>query len=56
MVNKCYLVTKAAGENLKDPNWPDLTLQQIIDKAFDKYFIDKLDHAILLKLAGENLS
>lgn len=40
--NSCYLVTKAMNAKLPDPKWPTITLNEIIDRAFDKYYINDI--------------
>lgn len=47
-----YDVYTAAGE-LPDPEWPDLTLQEIMKLAFRGNRIDDLDHDVLRRLRGE---
>ena len=47
-----YEVFQATGQ-LPEPEWPDLTLQQILRVAFKDRFITALDHPVLRKLRGE---
>ena len=35
------------------PEWPDLSLEQILELAFRDRFIDSVDHPVLRKLRGE---
>ena len=42
-----------APAGIPDPEWPDVTFQQIIDIAFKGRYIDGLDHAVLRRLRGE---
>ena len=53
--NGGYLITKASNAQLPDPKWPTESLEDLIDKAFDRYYIDKLDHPVLRRLRGEVL-
>jgi len=45
--------TFEAGGNLGDPEWPDMTFQEILDIAFKGRFIDNWDHPALKQLRGE---
>jgi len=47
-----YDIYKASG-NLPEPEWPELTFQEIIRIAFRDRFIDSLDHPALKQLRGE---
>ena len=47
-----YEVSEAHGE-LPEPEWPDLTLQQIVEVAFKGRFITSWDHPALRRLRGE---
>jgi len=47
-----YAVFSATG-NLPEPEWPELSLQQILRIAFKTRFIDSLDHAVLRQLNGD---
>ena len=47
-----YEVFQATGQ-LPEPEWPDLTLQQVLRVAFKDRFITTLDHPVLRKLRGE---
>ncbi len=47
-----YDTFEAAGE-LSEPEWPDLTLQEIVKLCFKDRFIDNIDHAVLRALRGE---
>jgi hypothetical protein len=47
-----YEVSTAIA-TLPDPEWPDLTLQQILRRAFNGRYIDALDHPALKRLRGE---
>ena len=53
--NGGYLITKAINAQLPDPKWPSEPLEDLIEKAFDRYYIDKLDHPVLRRLRGEVL-
>jgi hypothetical protein len=46
-----YDIFEAAG-NLSEPEWPDLSLQQIIQIAFKGRYIDRLDNPVILRLNG----
>ncbi len=54
--NNCYLVTKAMNAKLPDPKWPTMTLSEIIDRAFDKFYINDIQHPVLQRLRGEVMS
>ena len=54
--NSCYLVTKAMNAKLPDPKWPTITLNEIIDRAFDKFYINDIQHPVLQRLRGEMMS
>ena len=54
--NSCYLVTKAMNAKLPDPKWPTITLSEIIDRAFDKYYISDINDLVLQRLRGETMS
>jgi len=41
---------------LPDPKWPTMTLSEIIDMAFDKFYIDDINHPVLQRLRGEKMS
>jgi len=47
-----YAVFSATG-NLPEPEWPELSLQQILRIAFKTRFIDSMDHAVLRQLSGD---
>jgi hypothetical protein len=47
-----YDVMQATG-SLNEPEWPDLTFEQIIDLAFRDRVIDSVEHPILRRLRGE---
>lgn len=47
-----YEVYEATG-NLGDPQWPTLTLNELLRIAFKDRFIDTLDHPVLERLRGE---
>lgn len=42
-----------AEGNLPEPDWPDLTFQQILEIAFKDRFIRAVDHPVLRRLRGE---
>ena len=50
---RAYRVQVATGK-LPEPEWPDLSFQQILAIAFRDRFIDTLDHPVLRKLRGES--
>ena len=39
--------------NIPEPNWPDLTLKQMLHIAFKDYMIKDMDHPVLKRLRGE---
>lgn len=47
-----YDVLEAASQ-FPDPNWPETTLQQLLEIAFKGRVIDTMDHAALRRLRGE---
>ena len=46
--NGGYIITKAMNAKLPDPKWPEMTLSEIVDRAFDKFYIDNMDHPVCL--------
>ena len=54
--NGGYIITKAMNAKLPDPKWPEMTLSEIVDSAFDKFYIDNIDHPVLQRLRGEMMS
>ena len=54
--NGGYIITKAMNAKLPDPKWPTMTLDEVIDKAFDKFYIDDISHPVLQRLRGEMMS
>ena len=46
-----YDIFTAEG-NLKEPEWPELSLDEILDIAFKNKIINRLDHQVLLQLRG----
>jgi len=54
--NGCYVITKAINAKLPDPKWPTMTLSEIIDRAFDKYYIYDFQDPVLQRLRGEKMS
>lgn len=48
----CYAATVALGE-LAPPQWPDLSLDEILRLSFRKSRITSLDHPVLRSLRGE---
>ena len=54
--NGFYVITKAMNANLPDPEWPTITLSEIIDRAFDKYYISDINDLVLQRLRGETMS
>ena len=53
--NGGYLITKAINAQLPDPRWPSEPLEDLIEKAFDRYYINRIDHPVLRRLRGEVL-
>jgi len=53
--NGCYVITKAMNAKLPDPKWPTMTLSEIIDRAFDKYYINDIQDLVLQRLRGETM-
>ena len=56
IANGGYVITKAMNAKLPDPKWPTMTLSEIIDRAFDKFYIDDINHPVLQRLRGEMMS
>ena len=54
--NGGYTITKAMNAKLPDPKWPTMTLNEIIGRAFDKFYIDDINHPVLQRLRGEMMS
>ena len=54
--NGGYTITKAMNAKLPDPKWPTMTLSEIIDRAFDKFYINDINHPVLQRLRGEMMS
>ena len=54
--NGGYVITKAMNAKLPDPKWPTMTLSEIIDRAFNKFYIDDINHPVLQRLRGEIMS
>ena len=54
--NGGYIITKAVNAELPDPKWPTMTLSEIIDMAFDKFYINDINHPVLQRLRGEKMS
>jgi hypothetical protein len=46
-----YEIYTAAG-NIPDPEWPQLSLHEILKIAFREFMIDTVDHAVIKKLRG----
>jgi hypothetical protein len=47
-----YEMAEAQG-NLSDPEWPDLSISELLRIAFKGRLVDTIDHPILRKLRGE---
>ena len=56
IANGGYVITKAMNAKLPDPKWPTMTLSEIIDRAFDKFYINDIQHPVLQRLRGEMMS
>jgi hypothetical protein len=54
--NGAYVITKAKNAKLPDPKWPTIKLSEIIDRAFDKFYINDIQHPVLQRLRGEKMS
>ena len=54
--NGGYVITKAMNAKLPDPKWPTMTLSELIDRAFDKFYINDIQHPVLQRLRGEMMS
>jgi hypothetical protein len=48
-----YEIYQATGENLPEPNWPELTFREILKIAFRDHLIDREDHPVVRRLRGE---
>lgn len=51
MAGQAYDVFRATGD-LPEPEWPDLTLKEILKIAFRDRYIDDLEHPVIRKLQG----
>ena len=47
-----YEIYVAAGD-LPEPDWPDITFQDLLGIAFKDRFIDSIDHPVIGKIRGE---
>ena len=47
-----YDIFQAAGE-IPEPEWPDKTMQELVQLAFKNHIIDSLDHPVLQALDGK---
>ena len=47
-----YEVFEATGE-LPDPEWPDLSFEEIVKIAFKDRYIERMDHPVIRRLNGE---
>jgi hypothetical protein len=47
-----YDVSEATG-NLPDPEWPDLSFEEMLTIAFKDRYIDSLEHPVIRRLRGE---
>ena len=56
IANGGYVITKAMNAKLPDPKWPTITLSEIIDRAFDNFYINDIQHPVLQRLRGEMMS
>ena len=54
--NGGYVITKAINAKLPDQKWPTMTLSEIIDRAFDKFYINDIQDPVLQRLRGEKMS
>jgi len=54
--NSGYIITYAVNAKLPDPKWPTMTLSEIIERAFDKFYINDIQHPVLQRLRGEKMS
>jgi hypothetical protein len=46
-----YEVFEASGD-LPEPEWPDVTFQEILKIAFKNHFINSMDHPVISRLRG----
>lgn len=49
---RCYDVFEATG-NFPEPEWPEMSLEQMLETAFQGHYIETPDHMLLKKLRGE---
>lgn len=47
-----YDIREAPG-NFPEPEWPDYSFQEIIDRAFKGHYIDSMEHIVIKRLRGE---
>jgi hypothetical protein len=52
MAAQCYEAFVAEGD-LNEPNWPDISFRDILQRAFQNRLIDSPDHTVLRRLRGE---
>ena len=52
MARGAYDIDLATG-NLGEPEWPELSMQEILRIAFKDRLIDDYDHAVIRRLCGE---
>lgn len=43
-----------ANADIPDPEWPDLSFEEIVNTAFANRYIDRCDHPVLQRLRGES--
>jgi hypothetical protein len=47
-----YDVFEATGD-LNNPEWPDFSLEKILEIAFRNHIVENLDHPLVKRLSGE---
>ena len=48
-----YDIYEALG-NLSDPEWPEVSMDEIVRIAFRNAFVESYDHPVLRRLRGES--
>jgi hypothetical protein len=49
--SKRYETFVATGK-IPEPNWPEITMENVLEAAFCERYIDSLDHVVIRRLKG----
>lgn len=49
----CYEVAEPVADNLTEPVWPTMTLDEVLTIALRDFIIDSVDHPVLRRLRGD---